>query len=98
MKKLLQTFTFTLGLAISQIATAIDWSAYSHDGDIGYRNSTWMAQLPNDRPISQISMVGTHDTMSLYGGDSVQTSIDVVEYATAIGYSCLRYSLSTLLQ
>ena len=73
MKKILQTLTVVASVAISNIAAAIDWSAYSHDGDIGYRNSAWMAQIPSDRPISQISMVGTHDTMALYGGDSVQT-------------------------
>jgi len=74
-------FTATLtALAIAgliavnaEAATAIDREAYSHDADSGAYNPDWLAELPDTLKLSQLSLPGTHDTMSLYGGDIPQT-------------------------
>ena len=42
---------------------------YNHNNIIGIGNPDWMSKLPDGIRISQISMVGTHDTMAFYGGD-----------------------------
>jgi 1-phosphatidylinositol phosphodiesterase len=47
--------------------------AYSHDGSTGFQRLKWMSHLPDFMLLSNISMVGTHDTMSFYGLDSIQT-------------------------
>jgi hypothetical protein len=36
---------------------------------IGYGNPDWMAGIPDDRRISELSIPGTHDTMSLHQSD-----------------------------
>ncbi|OPA10900.1 hypothetical protein BHL54_21045 [Bacillus cereus] len=43
-------------------------SGYSYDVDPGYRNSNWMKGLKSDVKISELSVIGTHNSMSLYGG------------------------------
>ncbi|WP_291582430.1 phosphatidylinositol-specific phospholipase C [Clostridium sp. UBA6640] len=60
-------------LLTSKIAIAHDHSGYSHDKSIGYENQNWMSKIDGSTKLSQLSIPGTHDTMSLYGGDSVQT-------------------------
>lgn len=47
--------------------------AYSHETTVGYSNLNWMASIPDDSKLSTLSLPGTHDTMSFYGGDVVQT-------------------------
>lgn len=54
-------------------AHAIDYEAYTHKSSSGYRNTDWMASLPDTRRVSEISMPGTHDSMAFYGGDIPQT-------------------------
>lgn len=57
----------------STTAMAHEDDGYSHDGS-GFRNRAgWMAHLPDDARISDLSLPGTHDTMSFHGGDAVQT-------------------------
>lgn len=46
--------------------------AYAHDDTIGLNYSNWMADLPGNIRLSELSLPGTHDTMSFYGGDIVQ--------------------------
>src|SRR5438874_2499396 len=46
---------------------------YSHDSSIGYNNSDWMGALPDQLRLSELSIPGTHDSMSFHGGDAVQT-------------------------
>ncbi|MCQ6530462.1 phosphatidylinositol-specific phospholipase C [Bacillus mycoides] len=41
---------------------------YSYDIDPGYRNSSWMQNLKDNLLISELSIIGTHNSMSLYGG------------------------------
>ena len=33
-----------------------------------FLNPSWMADIPSSRPLSEITMPGTHNTMALYGG------------------------------
>ena len=48
-------------------------AAYTHKQTSGTSNPDWMKNLDFSLPLSKISMPGTHDTMSYYGGDIVQT-------------------------
>ncbi len=45
-------------------AHADDNPAFYQGGDFGYRNPDWMGKLPDDRLISELSIPGTHETMS----------------------------------
>ncbi|MGL5290818.1 MAG: phosphatidylinositol-specific phospholipase C domain-containing protein [Vibrionaceae bacterium] len=52
--------------------------AYLHDTHPGYFNPDWMAGIPNDARLSNISIPGTHNSLSRHGGDVVQTqSLDI---------------------
>lgn len=42
--------------------------AYAYNGNIGYTNANWMSKIPGDKKISQLSIPGTHNSMSRYGG------------------------------
>ena len=48
-------------------------NAYTHKASSGASNPDWMSRLDSNLTLSRISMPGTHDTMSHYGGDIVQT-------------------------
>ncbi len=75
--KLKSTFAALTFAGIACFSTnaisAIDKTAYSHDAYIGAYNTQWLTSLPNTLKLSQLSLPGTHDTMSLYGGDITQT-------------------------
>jgi 1-phosphatidylinositol phosphodiesterase len=45
---------------------------YSHDSEAKTFNPGWMENIPGEVKISELSMPGTHDSMSFYGGDAVQ--------------------------
>jgi len=45
---------------------------YSHDSVQQYSGERWMSKLDDSTKVSQLSIVGTHDTLSFYGGDIVQ--------------------------
>jgi 1-phosphatidylinositol phosphodiesterase len=47
--------------------------AYCHDARTGFQRLKWMSYLSDFWLLSNISMVGTHDTMSFHGLDSIQT-------------------------
>ena len=47
-------------------------NGYCHNDTIDCSNPSWMGRLPDNMRISQISMVGTHDTAAFYGGDSLE--------------------------
>lgn len=47
-------------------------TAYLHDASTPYLQPKWMAGLDEATPLSRISMVGTHDACTFYGGDIVQ--------------------------
>lgn len=61
-----------LSLGISS-AFAHTHHAYSHDPQFNAYFGDWMQSLPGSIPLKDISIPGTHDTMSFYGGDAVQT-------------------------
>lgn len=73
LKTIIKTTLITATLLLGMNAHAIDYEAYTHKSTSGYRNTDWMAALPDSKRLSEISMPGTHDTMSFYGGDIVQT-------------------------
>ncbi len=54
-------------------AYAHNHPAYSHDSQPGSYNSDWMARLSGKAPLNELSLPGTHDSMSFYGGDITQT-------------------------
>ncbi|UCD30594.1 MAG: VCBS repeat-containing protein [Planctomycetota bacterium] len=47
-----------------QFTPADENPAFYRGGDFGYRNPDWMGRLPDDRLISELSIPGTHETMS----------------------------------
>lgn len=47
--------------------------AYLWDGKPGYSNPNWMSTISQDLNISNISIPGTHNSLSLYGGDIPKT-------------------------
>ena len=61
-----------LSLGMSQ-AIAHNHSAYSHEPQFNAYYGDWMRNLPGSLALKDISIPGTHDTMSFYGGDAVQT-------------------------
>ena len=62
-----------LSLAFSTRAFAHDHAGYSHDSNTGVTITDWMALVADDTFVDRISLPGTHDSMSLYGGDAVAT-------------------------
>jgi 1-phosphatidylinositol phosphodiesterase len=46
---------------------------YSHESFVGLFNAGWMSGLPDSLKLSYMSIPGTHDTMAVFGGDSVET-------------------------
>lgn len=47
--------------------------SYLHDSHAGYTNARWMKHIPNQTSISELSIPGTHNSLSLYGGNIPQT-------------------------
>lgn len=58
-------------LALALPAAAADvTAAYSHDSTTGATNQGWMAWLPDNAPLSELTLPGTHDSGSYrFGGD-----------------------------
>ncbi|MGR6874921.1 phosphatidylinositol-specific phospholipase C domain-containing protein [Pseudomonas sp. HK3] len=56
-------------LGFSQIANAHDDDAYSHDYRAVASNPSWMANVDGTKRVSELSLPGTHDTMSIRAGD-----------------------------
>lgn len=49
-------------------------SAYEHDQETAVANNPdWMANLPDQTMLSQVSLPGTHDTMARFGGFAAKT-------------------------
>lgn len=47
---------------------AIQRPDYDDTPEPEFLNPSWMSLLPDDQPLSEVSMPGTHNTMALYGG------------------------------
>ncbi|WP_338847047.1 phosphatidylinositol-specific phospholipase C [Massilia sp. W12] len=72
--RLLTACAFTLGISLAAgDAYSHNHPAYSHDAQVKTNQADWMRALPDHLPLSRLSIPGTHDTMSFYGGDAVQT-------------------------
>ena len=56
-----------------EISFAHNNPGYSHDRESKTLNPRWMKAIKDNVTISELSIPGTHDTMSFYGGDAVQT-------------------------
>ncbi len=69
-KALLGLFTGLLGF--SQISIAHNNFAYNHDYRAVASNSGWMAGVNGSKRVSELSLPGTHDTMSIRAGDAWQ--------------------------
>lgn len=60
--------------AYPECSFAHEHSGYSHDSTIGYTNPDWMSHIKDSVRLNELSIPGTHDTMSIgYGGDIPQT-------------------------
>jgi 1-phosphatidylinositol phosphodiesterase len=62
-----------LSLLLASPSLAHVSPGYAHDARILTRHPDWMGKLKDDVRLSQLSLPGTHDTMSFYGGEAVQT-------------------------
>lgn len=69
--------TVAIGVLLSVVLAAPSPAhvspGYAHDSRVLTRHPDWMGKLRDDVRLSQLSIPGTHDTMSFYGGDKVQT-------------------------
>ncbi|WP_374349264.1 phosphatidylinositol-specific phospholipase C [Chitinimonas sp.] len=60
-------------LALALPALAHQSGAYLHDDRADIDHSTWMSVIDGNTPLRDLSLAGTHDSLSYYGGDIVQT-------------------------
>ncbi|XP_066531856.1 1-phosphatidylinositol phosphodiesterase [Hoplias malabaricus] len=58
---------FLLGLACP-VCGAIQRPDYDDTPTPEIFNTSWMAEIPENQPLSEVTMPGTHNTMALYGG------------------------------
>lgn len=56
-------------LGVSQQLLAHNDEAYSHDYQAVGNQAQWMARVSGDKRVSELSLPGTHDTMSIKAGD-----------------------------
>ncbi|XP_054910070.1 1-phosphatidylinositol phosphodiesterase [Poeciliopsis prolifica] len=67
MFKLLPELVLLLGV-VGFSYGAIQRPDYDDTPNPEFLNPSWMASIPDDQPLSAVTMPGTHNTMSLYGG------------------------------
>jgi len=58
--------------SLAEVSHAHSTPAYSHAGGRQTCQPCWMKYLKDDVLLSQLSIPGTHETMSFYGGDAVK--------------------------
>ncbi|XP_062291382.1 1-phosphatidylinositol phosphodiesterase-like [Scomber scombrus] len=56
--------------------------------DVKFHNLDWMKSIPDETPISAISIPGTHKSLSLYGGVLIQCQVWTLDQQLKVG---LRY-------
>lgn len=59
-------------LACTVLASALPYAGEAHtaandDDSLGYTRADWMGELPDDTPFTELSVLGTHDTMAYDG-------------------------------
>ncbi len=62
-----------LSLSLAAPCFAHRSPGYAHETRILTHNPDWMGKLKDDVKLSQLSIPGTHDTMSRFGGVFVET-------------------------
>lgn len=71
-----------LGVSAAVVSPVIEalGKHYNHGPDIEGTISDWMKWVPSEVRLSQLSLPGTHDTLSFYGGDiAVTQSLSIAE-------------------
>jgi hypothetical protein len=58
-------------VAQAPMVQAHDHPGYSHDAGINYNNADWMHAIPGNRLLRDLSLPGTHDTMTYTVGDPI---------------------------
>lgn len=61
-----------MGTSLSNVKFE-DYKGYSHENYTKNNNEDWMKYLNGETKINKISLPGTHNSLSFYGGDIVQT-------------------------
>ncbi|EJV3518209.1 phosphatidylinositol-specific phospholipase C [Escherichia coli] len=69
---LVKTLSFSILICCNSVSAHFD-EAYSTRSDESISYNNWQKKLENERGIESISIPGTHDSGSLYGGDIVRT-------------------------
>lgn len=69
MKKTIIAAAVAGGLSSIPAAYAHNDEAYSHDYKAVGNQPQWMARVPGEKRVSELSLPGTHDTMSIKSGD-----------------------------
>lgn len=57
-------------------ALAHNHFAYSHDSGISHENASWMANIADQRRLADLSLPGTHDTMTYAFNDDDDSVVD----------------------
>lgn len=76
-------------LLLTEASPAHRNESYSHDGGRQTCQPCWMKYLKDDVHLSQLSIPGTHDTMSFYGGPAVQTQSMALHFQLESGIRVL---------
>ena len=58
--------------SLTEVSQAHHHHSYAHDIRPQADNPNWMSVLPDSVRLSELSLPGTHETMSLFGTDSVK--------------------------
>ncbi|KAJ8335174.1 hypothetical protein SKAU_G00408130 [Synaphobranchus kaupii] len=64
---LLETMVF-LGVLAVTCEGKVQRPEYDDTGAPEFLNPSWMASIPDSRPLSEVTLPGTHNTMAFYGG------------------------------
>lgn len=59
-------------LSFSELSQAHNDAAYSHDYSAVAHNARWLTSVDGNKRLSELSLPGTHDTMSIRSGDAWQ--------------------------
>ncbi|KAJ8386521.1 hypothetical protein AAFF_G00169910 [Aldrovandia affinis] len=65
---LLMEMAVLVGVLAVTCAGAIQRPDYDDTGAPEFLNQSWMASIPDSRPLSEVTIPGTHNTMAFYGG------------------------------
>lgn len=72
MKLKKSAFWLTAAIVSNYVSAHYD-DSYNHSSTASGDRSAWMKRLPDNKSIEKLSIPGTHDSASFYGGDIVQT-------------------------